>query len=321
MSSIGIVDGIAKELAQSLNGVQVAWSYFLTTLINFLVFAAFTAIRTRNARVITGLLRTRRLSLQCARTCCLVLSLSCLFFSLSFLGLAEATVVSFTSPLFIVALAAPLLSERVSWQRWAAVLVGLLGAVMVVRPGSAVFQWAALLPLFGALFFALFHILTRKLGSIDSPFTTLFYTFFGGGLLLSAAMPWVWAPMGAAELALAYGAGVLGLFAHGSMVRALTLADASTLAPINYVRLVWAIGIGYVLFREVPDEFTLLGGTVIMCSGLYVVVSATVAASAPRRREPSAHRDRDAAREPDSGPVSGPGLEGDIRANHHPNGR
>ena len=194
MSCIGVADGIAKHLAQSLNGVQVAWSYFVAVLVNLLIVVTLTTARRRPA-ILPDLVRTGRIALQLARSCCLVLSISFLFLSLSYLGLAEATVVNFTAPLFIVALAGPILSEQVSWQRWTAVCIGLFGAVFVVRPGTGVFHWAALLPLTAAVFFALFHILTRIIGTADPPRTTLFYTFFGGTLMLSAAMPAVWSPM------------------------------------------------------------------------------------------------------------------------------
>jgi drug/metabolite transporter (DMT)-like permease len=274
MSCIGMVDGIAKYLAQTLNGVQVAWSYFGAMLVNLLIVVLVRGARRRRRVALSDLVRTRRIALQLWRAGCLVLSLSCLFFSLSYLGLAEATVVSFTSPLFIVALAGPVLSEQVSWQRWLAVCLGLLGAVIVVRPGTAVFQWAALLPLAGAVFFSFFHLLTRMIGTADPPFTTLFYTICGGTLMLSAAMPAVWSPMTGLELAVAFFSGSVGLLAHGALVRALSLADASALAPMNYVRLVWAIGIGYVLFAEIPDPVTLVGGAIIVGSGLYVVHSA-----------------------------------------------
>jgi drug/metabolite transporter (DMT)-like permease len=273
MSCIGIVDGIAKYLAQTLNGIQVAWSYFGAMLVNLLVVALVTGAG-RRLVALSDLIRTRRAALQLLRAGCLVLSLSCLFLSLSYLGLAEATVVSFTSPLFIVALAGPVLSEQVTWQRWLAVCLGLLGAILVVRPGTEVFQWASLLPLAGAVFFSFFHILTRVIGTADPPLTTLFYTICGGTLMLSAAMPAVWSPMTGPEVAIAFLSGSFGLLAHGALVRALSLADASALAPMNYVRLVWAVGIGYVVFAEIPDSFTLVGGAIIIGSGLYVLHSA-----------------------------------------------
>lgn len=202
------------------------------------------------------------------------MSLSCLFFSLTYLELAVATIVSFTAPLFIVALAAPLLGERVSLQRWFAVSLGLGGALIVARPGTGILGWAAFLPLAGAVFFSLFHIITRKLHDTEATVATLFYTFFIGALLLSAAMPFLWRPMDLHTVGLSALNGALGLIAHGALVRSLSLADASMLAPLNYLRLVWAIGLGFLLFGEIPDIYTLLGGGVIVASGLYVILNA-----------------------------------------------
>ncbi len=268
MSCIAIVDGIAKHLARELNGVQVAWGYFLATLVALGVHALATGIAP------AALLRARRPRLQLARAACLVLSLSSLFFSLRYLPLAEATIISFMSPLFIVALAGPMLGERVGAVRWAAVLVGLAGAALVVRPGTAVFQWPALVALTGAAFFALFNVTTRLIGASERWQTTLAHTFGIGTALLTMAMPFVWkAPSAAAVLTLA-STGALGLVAHLSLVRALTLAEASMLAPLTYLRLLWALAIGLALFGEAPDTLALLGGTVIVASGLYVATGA-----------------------------------------------
>ena len=273
MSCIGLVDAIAKQLTSSLNGVQVAWSYFVAILVLLLGFSL--AREKGDARRVLLGFRTRRLALQIIRACCLVAALSLLFYSLSYLELAVATVVSFTAPLFVVALASPLLGEQVSTQRWLAVCLGLCGAVIVARPGAGVFGWAALLPLVSALFFSLFHLITRKLHNTETAVATLFYTFFIGSLILSAAMPAVWRSMSAADIALSALNGFLGIVAHGALVRSLSLADASMLAPLNYLRLIWAIGLGFLLFGEVPDGFTLLGGAIIAGSGLYVVYSAS----------------------------------------------
>jgi drug/metabolite transporter (DMT)-like permease len=280
MSCIGLVDGMAKYLAQSLHGLQITWCYFVGILSNLALFGVIKRSRdpTLNLR---DTLATNSVKLQFARAGCLVLSLSCLFFSLKFLSLADATVISFMAPLFVVALAGPILGERATWQRWAAVCVGLIGALLIVRPGTDIFDWAAILPLIGAVFFALFHVLTRFIGRSDGAVTTLTYTFLVGTLVLSPTMPFVWTPMSSAELVVAVLSGGLGLLAHGSLVRSLTLADASVLAPINYVRLIWALGIGYFIFAEVPDVMTIVGGTIIVFSGLYVVYSAAKRAPTP----------------------------------------
>ena len=273
MSCIGIVDGVAKFLAARLHGIEVAWGYFVASFVCAAVYAfAKRASRDRP-------LRSRRPWLQAGRAACLVASLSCLFVSLHYLPLAEATAINFTGPLFIVALSGPLLGERVDLGRWLAVSAGMAGALIVVRPGAAVFHWASVLPLVGAFFFALLNIVTRLLRAADSTLTTLLHTFGIGSVLISLALPFVWVAPTPAECVVFAAAGVLGFAAHFSIVRSLELADASRVAPLNYVRLVWAIGIGFVVFGDLPEAATVAGGAIIVASGLYVLYRET---GAPR---------------------------------------
>ncbi len=266
-SCIGIVDGIAKYLSPTINGVQVVWGYVGASLIFLLVVTLARGVS------LISLARTRRPWLQVVRAASLVCSLSALFVSLRYLPLAVATMVSFTAPLIIVALSGPILGERVSVKRWVAVLVGMLGTSLVVRPGTDVFHWASLLTLLGAFFFALFNIATRALGGFDRPLTTVLYTFVVSTALVSLAMPFVWVAPTASQWLLFAATGLLGFVAHFSLARSLVLADASAVAPLHYVRLVWAIGIGFTIFGHVPDAWTLAGGAVIVASGLYVVGS------------------------------------------------
>ena len=264
-SCIAIVDGIAKFLAPTINGVQVVWGYVGASLIFLL------AVGLARRESLVSLARTRRPWLQLARGASLVCSLSALFVSLRYLPLAVATTVSFTAPLIIAALSGPILGEQVGARRWAAVLVGMIGACLVVRPGTDVFHWASLLTLLGAFFFALFNIATRMLGGFDRPLTTVLYTFVVSTALVSLAMPMVWVtPTGAQWLLFAV-SGLLGFSAHFCIARSLVLADASAVAPLHYVRLVWAIAIGFVVFAHVPDAWTLAGGALIVVSGIYVV--------------------------------------------------
>jgi len=264
-SCIAIVDGIAKYLSPTINGVQVVWGYVGASLIFLL------AINLARGESLVSLARSRRPWLQLARAASLVCSLSALFVSLRYLPLAVATTVSFTAPLIIVALSGPILGERVGAARWAAVAVGMLGALLVVRPGSDVFAWASLLTLLGAFFFALFNIATRMLGGFDRPLTTVLYTFVVSTTIVSLAMPAVWVTPTTPQWLLFAVSGLLGFVAHFSMARSLTLADASAVAPLHYVRLLWAIAIGVLVFRETPDAWTLAGGTLIVASGIYVV--------------------------------------------------
>jgi drug/metabolite transporter (DMT)-like permease len=263
-SCIGIVDGIAKYLAPTLNGVQVVWGYVGSSLI---ILLAVTIARGESP---ITLARTRRPWLQLARGASLVCSLSALFISLRYLPLAVATSVSFTAPLIITALSGPVLGERVGFGRWMAVLAGMAGALIVIRPGTDVFHWASLLTILGAFFFALFNIATRKLGEFDRALTTVLYTFVVSTALVSLAMPLVWVTPTAPQWWLFAVSGLLGFAAHFSIARSLTLADVSAVAPLHYVRLLWAIGIGFVVFGHVPDAWTLAGGSLIVASGIYV---------------------------------------------------
>jgi drug/metabolite transporter (DMT)-like permease len=264
-SFIAIVDGMAKYLAPAMNGVQVVWGYVGASLIVLL------AVLLARGESPIALARTRRPWLQVARASLLVCSLSSLFISLRYLPLAEATTVSFTAPLFIAALSGPILGERVGAQRWLAVLVGMIAAALVVRPGTGVFHWAALLTLLGAVFFALFNIATRVLGGFDRPLTTVLYTFVVSTTIVSFAMPMVWVTPSTEQWLLFAASGLLGFAAHFAIARSLVLADASAVAPLHYVRLVWAIGIGFVVFDQVPDPWTLAGGVLIVASGIYVL--------------------------------------------------
>ncbi len=268
MSCIGMVDALAKYLGARLPGLEVAWGYFVAMLINLCIWAKVRGIPQRQ------LWHSTRPWLQSARALCLVGSLACLFSALRVLPLAEATIISFTAPLFVVALAGPMLGEPVGWRRWAAVLAGLVGAMLVIRPGTDLFQWAALLPLFGAVFFALFSLITRLLGPADPPTTTLFYTTFVGAVALTLMAAAVWITPNGQELGWFWLSGALGVIAHLALVQAMLHADASIVAPLNYVRLIWAISIGIVVFGDWPTAGELVGGAVIVASGLYVVFSA-----------------------------------------------
>ncbi len=268
MSIIAIVDAVAKQMATRLHGVQISWGYFLAMLICMLLVSQMRQIPIRQ------LVRSKQPHWQFLRAVCLVTSLSCLFFSLRFLPLAEATTIGFTAPLFIVALSGPMLGERAGLSRWVAVLLGMIGALIVMRPGMGLLHWSSSVALLGSLFFAMFNILTRKLGATDSSWTTLFYTFGIGSVILSVAMLVFWRTPNLSEWILFAAGGAFGLAAHLCLFRGLTLADASILAPLNYVRLLWAIAIGWFYFGDLPDAMTLLGGSITIASGLYVVLSA-----------------------------------------------
>jgi drug/metabolite transporter (DMT)-like permease len=265
LSFIALADAMAKVLGQSMPSPQVVWLYLVSVLAALMIYFAITRQNLRK------LAQTKRPWLQVARGFSILGSLTFIFASLQYLPLAEATVINFTGPLFMVALAGPMLGETVGWRRWAAVLVGLVGAMIVVRPGSDVFQWAALLPIGSALFFAIFQLITRKLAGQDSTMTTLLYTQVVAAAGAVLAAPFFWTPVTGYQFGYAFLAGVVGLAAHICMFNAFRLADASLLAPINYTRIVASVLLGYFMFGDLPDIYTIAGGAVIIGSGLFVI--------------------------------------------------
>ncbi len=265
LSFIALADAMAKVLGESMPAPQVVWLYLVCVLIVLMLYFALTRQNLRR------LAKTQRPGLQILRGLSILGSLTFIFAALQFMPLAEATVINFTGPLFMVALAGPMLGENVGWRRWAAVLVGLAGAMVVVRPGSEVFQWAALLPIGSALFFALFQLITRKLAGQDGTMTTLLYTQVVAAAGAVLAAPFFWTPITLHQFGYAFLAGFVGLAAHICMFNAFRLADASLLAPINYTRIVASVLLGYFMFGDLPDVYTIIGGAVIIGSGLFVI--------------------------------------------------
>ena len=267
LASIGfitLVDTTAKFFTSDLHGVQLVWGYFLGIAVSIVVYMQVRRIP------LVETLRARRPALQMLRAGALAVSISLLFVGLTYLPIADATVLSFMAPLFITALSGPLLGERVGRHRWFAVLTGLCGVVFMLRPGSDLYHWASLLTLLGAISFAFFQILTRKLSTSDSTMTTLCYTALGGLVWISLFVPAFWVAPLPIHWVVFMATGVLGFFAHLCMINALKRAQASLLAPFNYSKLIWAALTGYVVFGDIPSLDTVLGSAVIIGSGLYV---------------------------------------------------
>ncbi|MEL6768330.1 MAG: DMT family transporter [Pseudomonadota bacterium] len=255
------MDSFAKGLGEHLPPMMVVWARYLSqTLLLMLLFAP--SLRRRLVTTAPGLQLLRG---------ALLFTVTALFFSaLAVLPLAEAIALVQVGPLFMTALAALILAEKVGPRRWAAVAVGLLGALLIIRPGLAVFQPAALLALSAAFCFAAFQVLTRYLGGADAIWTTMLWTSITGLMLATATLPWTWAAPTAAALPGMVLVGAAGLIGHAVFVWAIGQVPASVLAPFNYLSLLWAMLAGLVIFGEVPEALTLLGAAIIVSAGIYV---------------------------------------------------
>jgi drug/metabolite transporter (DMT)-like permease len=165
-----------------------------------------------------------------------------------------------------------MLGEWVRWRRWSAIAVGFLGVVVVARPGAASFHPAALLSLSAALCYALYSISTRVLARTDSNETTLFYSNLVGALALLPVVPLVWTtPSDPLVIALMAAAGAIGSFGHYLLIAAHRLAPAAVLAPFIYSEIVLVTALGFLVFGDVPNRFTLTGAGIVVASGLYLL--------------------------------------------------
>jgi drug/metabolite transporter (DMT)-like permease len=221
----------------------------------------------------TRLFRSRELPLQLARGVLLLGASLCFFNALKFLPLAEVTALTYLSPMLVALLSAVFLHERLTALRVAMIAAGLLGMLLIVRPGGEVFHGAALLALAAAGFNAAFQILTRKLAAEDAR-VTLVYPAIVGTVLMSFATPWTGIEQAIpwVDVALIVVAGLVGTFGHFLFILAFQRAPASGLTPFTYVQLVWATVVGWAIFGRLPDAFSLAGMLVIAGSGLVVVL-------------------------------------------------
>jgi len=188
-----------------------------------------------------------------------------------YLPLTVTGALLFTSPLMVCALSGPLLGEHVGWRRWLAIGVGFIGILIIIRPGTEAFQPAALLSLMAAFFAALFSIVTRKLAGVDGAMTQQVYA---GGIALVMVTPfafsgWVW-PSEPMSWVAFFTLGTAGVLGHMLISVAHRYATPATLAPFNYLQLLYLALASWVLFNQPPDNWFFLGATIIIASGLYI---------------------------------------------------
>jgi drug/metabolite transporter (DMT)-like permease len=254
-------DAASKLMTADLPAVEVAWLRFCV----FTLLMLGTALITRQLHA----LHSKRPSLQALRALGVLGSSIFFITGLAFLPMAEATAISFVSPMIVTALSIPILGEVVGWRRWSAVAVGLLGVLIVVRPGAGAFDPAAIFPMLSAFSWAVALVVTRKMSSADGPLVSLTYAAAIGLLITSALVPFTWVTPGWREIGLGLVTGGASTVAQWLVVLAFQQARASVLAPFSYSQLVWSGLLGYTIFGNVPDSWTLLGATVIIASGLY----------------------------------------------------
>ena len=259
-----IMDGMAKYLSSDLHFLQVVWGrYFFMILISlpltYLFFKKY-------------LVKPKNISIQFIRSIFLFLSTVLFFYAISITSMAKALALAFVSPLIVTLLSSFLLKEKVGFHRWTAVIVGFIGALIIIQPGFIKINLATLAALGTGIAYAFYIISTRKLSSIDNPFLTLIFTGLFGAIIISLIVPFFWVTPNLNQWLLMIGLAAVGTFGHFCLIMSLNLAEASKLSPLTYFEIINNILIGYFFFGDFPNKWLWIGLFFIISSGIYISV-------------------------------------------------
>ena len=218
----------------------------------------------------------------------LVLGLSFSFFwALSQMKLVDAIAISFAAPIFITALSVPLLKESVGWHRWLAIGIGFCGVLVMLRPGVGVFQWAGLVVIGSVVFYSLLMITTRAHKATEHTAALMLYPQLGMSLTGMIFAPFFWVTPTLGDLGLFALAGMFGSVGIMCLTHAFRLGPAAVISPFEYSALIWAALIGYLVWGELPDAYTLVGAVIVISSGLYIIYREAIKVGRTQPKLPS----------------------------------
>lgn len=214
-------------------------------------------------------LKVERPLLHLLRLALIIVEVAAFYWAVRYLPLADVTIFYMAAPLFVTALSVPLLGEAVGPRRWAAVLVGFGGVLMILQPSGAAFTLPALIAIAGSLLFALMMIVTRMLRTTGG-LTLITWQTLGVGLAGGASVPFAWVPPTPLDFFLLASLGIAATAAHVCVNRSLQIAPAAVVVPFQYTMIVWAVILGFLVFGDMPEPVVLAGAAVIVGAGLYV---------------------------------------------------
>ena len=259
---VPVMDALAKHLSVSMDVFQIAWArYFfsaLFTLSLMIIFYRKTLVWSKNPK------------LQLIRGFVLAFSTLCFFYAISIISLPKALTLAFVAPITCTAFSPIFLKEKVGIRRWSAVLVGFIGALIVIRPGFIEVNLATLAAVACGICYGFYFIITRKLSTSDNSLLTLLFTSVVGLAIISLFLPSVWVYPTLNQWIIMGLIGLIASVAHLFIIISLKYADASKLAPLGYTEIITNIIISYYFFHELPDSWTYLGLFIIVLSGLYI---------------------------------------------------
>ena len=264
MLLFGLMDALSKYLATRYPTAQIIWLRFSFTIPMMLAVMA--------PRGIGRYLRSARPWLQIVRSLLLVIEIGLVVWVFARMPLADTHAILALTPLVVTALSVPFLGERVGVRRWAAVAVGFLGVLIVLRPGVGVIQPAALVTVLAVLLYATYQVMTRIVGRVDAAETSLLWQLVVGTVAVGLIVPFVWQTPAPGHWLLFVLVAGLGGIGHFCVIKALQLTPAAMLQPFTYTLLLWAVVIGFVVFGDFPDAWTIAGAAVIVAAGLYTAL-------------------------------------------------
>ena len=263
VACFSVLNAISKTLTQHYPVVQVIWARY--------VFAFVFMMALFLPQSGLALFRWHNVGSQMVRGLLLFFSSFLYFHGLVYLPLATAASISLTSPLIVTALSARFLGEPVGVRRWIAVGLGFAGALIVVRPGHAEFEWHSLLIVASTLCSAFYQLFSRRYGQAERPDASATMATIVGTVAAAPLLPFEWVtPSFGWDWVLFVAIGVMAGVGHYFLTIAYSQAPAAVVAPFNYVQLIGAAVLGYLVFDNIPDFWTWVGAAVIVCSGLYL---------------------------------------------------
>ena len=258
------VDTQAKFLTDTFHPAQIIWFRQLGLLIGVVILIVLKG---------RSVLSTRQPLLQFTRGGLAICSAVLFVYAIRHAELADAVAVSFVAPFFLTILGALFLGEKVGIRRWSAVVVGFIGAMIIIRPGTDAVHPAVLLVVLAAFFYALRQVIGRKLADTDKTHTTIAYTAIVGSLLITLPMPFVWKPPeSSTQLLLIVSMSAMAAVAEVLVIRALEVTEAVVIAPIHYALIIWGTMYGYIVFGHFPDIWTWVGTAVIISAGVFTLM-------------------------------------------------
>ena len=262
MLAFAAMDAVSKILAQHLSIPQILW-------FRYIFYTALVTLMLRRPGIGTVLRSTRQPALQLGRALLIIIENGVFVLAFTLMPLADMHAIAAASPLIVVALSVPMLREKVGPRRWLAVIAGFIGVLLIVRPGFQTLDWRFAVAITGTMLWGVYQILVRMCARTDSSDTTWAWTAVVGLLATSTIGPFVWVWPDARGWSLLIAIAILGSLSHLALIKALGYSEAGSLQPYSYTLFLWAVVIGYAIFGDIPDHWTLAGALVIIASGLY----------------------------------------------------